>query len=162
MTKMNSVHTLAKSNYLMKLFLLKKLPLAFIAGLKVEEMDGNKARVSLPFNYLTKNPFRSIYFAALSMAAELSTGILAMAVVNDATVPISMLVLGMEADFVKKASTRIYFVCEAGQSIHETIQKSIDTGEGQTLQMSSNGYDADGELVASFRFVWTFKPKTKK
>lgn len=52
--------------------MLLKLPLAFVAKLRIDQMNMHQASVSLPFNYLNKNPFRSIYFAALSMAAELS------------------------------------------------------------------------------------------
>lgn len=146
----------------MKLFLMKQLPLAFIAGLKLIEMDGHLAKVSVPYNYLTKNPFRSIYFAALSMAAELSTGILAMAAVYETGVPISMLVLGMEADFVKKADSRVVFTCKGGEALNETIARSIKTGEGQTIKLVSTGYNSGGDVVASFAFNWTFKPKVKK
>lgn len=158
----NKVRGLTKSSLRMKLFLMKQLPLAFIAGLKVVEMDVHKSKVSVPFNYLTKNPFRSIYFAALSMAAELSTGILAMAAVYETGVPVSMLVLGMEADFVKKADSRVVFSCEGGQALSETIARSIKTGEGQTIKLVSRGYNTGGDLVASFTFNWTFKPKSKK
>ena len=53
-----------------RLFLLMKLPAAFIAGVKVREMDEQRAVVSVPFKWLTQNPFRSTYFASLSMARK--------------------------------------------------------------------------------------------
>lgn len=143
----------------MKLFMLRNLPMALLAGLKVTEIDPSKASVTVPYKNLNKNPFKSIYFAVLSMAAELATGILAMASIRDFSVPVSMLVLEMKAQFQKKARTKITFRCIEGDKIMEAITKSIETGEGQTAEVTSSGYDTDGDIVAEFKFTWTFKPK---
>lgn len=159
MQKENKIRILAKSNFHMKLFMLKKLPMAFFAGLKVVEIDKEKASVSVPYKSLNKNPFRSIYFAVLSMAAELATGILAMTAIHDFTVPVSMLVLEMKASFQKKARTKITFKCTDGEKISNAIERSIETGEGQTAEVTSIGYDTEGDVVAEFNFTWTFKPK---
>jgi len=142
--------------------MLWNLPLAFFARLRVDEMSMQKASISLPYNYLNKNPFRSIYFADLSMAAELSTGILAMAHVEKNPIPVSMLVLGVKAEFVKKAKTRIIFTCFQGELLEKTISQSIAENEGRTCEVFTEGLDADGEVVARFWFTWTFKPKNQQ
>ncbi|HIB29601.1 MAG TPA: thioesterase, partial [Candidatus Marinimicrobia bacterium] len=67
-----------KSRFLFKLFTIAKLPLAFISGLKVLDLDENQCSTSVQYKYLNKNPFQSMYFAVLNMAAELSTGVLAL------------------------------------------------------------------------------------
>jgi len=139
--------------------MLLKLPLAFIAGLKITAIDPQKAVVTIPYKFLTKNPFRSIYFAALSMAAELSTGILAMAAVHETGKPISMLVFDMRASFRKKAVNRITFTCLEGQKISDAVNKCLETGEGQTVAVQTIGIDKNGHEVAEFEFVWTFKVK---
>lgn len=139
--------------------MLLKLPLAFIAGLKITAIDPQKAVVTIPYKFLTKNPFRSIYFAALSMAAELSTGILAMAAVHETGKPISMLVFDMRASFRKKAVNRITFTCLEGQKISDAVNKCLETDEGQTVAVQTIGIDKNGNEVAEFEFVWTFKVK---
>jgi len=159
MEKENKIRKLAKSNFLMKLFMLKHLPMAFFAGLKITNIDQATASVTVPYKYLNKNPFRSVYFAVLSMAAELSTGILAMAAINDFSIPISMLVLEMKASFLKKARTKIIFKCHEGDQFSSAIARSIETGEGQITEVTSKGYDTEGDEVAEFKFTWTFKPK---
>jgi acyl-coenzyme A thioesterase PaaI-like protein len=159
MQKENRIRKLAKSNFHMKLFMMKNLPMAFLAGLQVTEIDQTQASVSVPYKGLNKNPFRSIYFAVLSMAAELATGILAMAAINDFSVPVSMLVFEMKASFQKKARTKITFKCNEGEKIMAAITRSIETGEGQTAEVTSTGYDTEGDVVAEFKFTWTFKPK---
>ena len=161
MKSANKIEKLANSPFRMKLFMLWKLPLAFFARLRVDEMTMKKASISLPYNYLNRNPFNSIYFAALSMAAELSTGILAMAHVDKNPIPVSLLVLGVKAEFVKKARTRITFTCTQGELLEKTIALSITENEGKTSEVFTEGMDTNGEVVARFWFTWTFKPKNQ-
>ncbi len=156
---MNKVEQMASSPLKMKLFMMKQLPMAFIAGLKIVKMDKEGASVSVPFKFLNKNPFRSVYFAVLSMAAELSSGIIALSALNDQKVPVSMLVLKMRAEFLKKAKSKIIFTCNDGEKIRKTVKESIETGEGQTVEVHTAGFDTSGDKVAEFVFEWTFKPK---
>ncbi|MBP8765937.1 MAG: thioesterase, partial [Ferruginibacter sp.] len=60
------------------IFLFKNLPSAFFSGVRVQYVDGDKSVVTVPYKWFSRNPFRSTYFACLSMAAEMSTGVLAM------------------------------------------------------------------------------------
>ncbi len=156
---MNKIEKMAASPFRMKLFMMKQLPMAFLAGLKVTRMDMKGASVSVPYKCLNKNPFRSVYFAVLSMAAELSSGIIALAALHDVKVPVSMLVLKMKAEFLKKAKTKIVFHCEDAEKIKQSIAKSIETGQGETIEVISSGIDTSGDKVAEFIFEWTFKPK---
>ncbi|MFD2246340.1 PaaI family thioesterase [Pontibacter ruber] len=145
-----------------RLFLLSKLPMAYLAGLRISSLTDERATVTIPYKYLTKNPFGSIYFACLSMAAELSTGVLCMMHVYKSEPPVSMLVVGMDADFTRKAVGVIRFSCEDGRRIQEAVDKAKATGEGQTVTVTSTGTDETGAQVASFRFTWSFKAKSKK
>ena len=159
MTKKEKILKAVRNNFKMRFFMLRKLPLAFIAGLKVIHIDDEKASVSIPFKFLNQNPFQSIYFAALAMAAELSTGILAITSVQTASKPVSMLVFEMSANFTKKATGKIIFSCDEGIEIERAIEDSIKTGEGQIVTVTSVGVDNAGDQVAEFKFTWTFKPK---
>ena len=161
MPESNKILKLARSSWKMKLYMLLHLPMAFIAGLKIVRIDEMGAEVSVPYKYLNKNPFRSMYFAVQAMAAELSSGILALAEVENSGVAVSMLVLEMKASYLKKARTKIKFVCNDAVNIKKTIEKSIETAEGQTVDVVSQGFDKEGDMVAEFIFTWTFKPKTK-
>src|SRR6478752_9405317 len=95
-------------------FLLAKLPAAYFAGLKIEAFDEGKAVVSVKQKWFNKNPFRSIYFAVLSMAAEMSTGILCMGYIYRHEPSISMLITEQRGLFHKKANGKILFRCDDG------------------------------------------------
>lgn len=143
----------------LKLYLLARLPAAFFSGLKVVTATADICTVSVPFSRFTTNPFRSTYFACLSMAAELSTGVLAMANIRGRKPAVSMLITGMEATFHKKATGITFFTCDDGQKISEAIAEAVVTGESQLIKTHSVGRNKTGEIVAEFWFAWSFKRK---
>lgn len=142
-----------------RLFLLKKLPAAFFSGVRIQTTTAEACTVTVPFNWFTQNPFRSTYFACLSMAAEMSTGVLAMAAVYGRRPSVSMLITGMQSQFHKKAIRKTSFTCNSGTLVQETVEKAIATGLPQTVTLYSRGVDAAGVLIAEFWFTWSFKPK---
>lgn len=144
-----------------RLFLLMKLPAAFISGVRVRSATEETCTVSVPYKWLSQNPFRSTYFACLAMAAEMSTGILAMAHLHKRSPAVSMLVLKIEGDFTKKAVGRTLFTCNDGKAIQQMIEESITTGEGRTIKTTATGTNEAGEAIATFYITWSFKVKTK-
>ena len=150
-----------RHNFKFKLFMLKHLPSAFFSGIKLVDIAEDKSTVTIPFKYLTKNPFKSMYFASQAMAAELTTGILALSQIAGRKPNVSMLVYDMKANFVKKATTKITFICTEGIKIKDAVDESINTGEGITVEVKSTGKDSLGDIVSEFYFTWTFKPKSK-
>ncbi|MFI5154007.1 MAG: DUF4442 domain-containing protein, partial [Chitinophagales bacterium] len=107
-----------------RMFLFTKLPSAYFSGLRIREFNEQHCVVSVPFSWFSKNPFRSTYFACLAMAAEMSTGTLAVAQVYKRKPPISMLVTKMEANYFKKADGRAYFSCSDGHLFQDTVEKA--------------------------------------
>lgn len=154
-----SFRTLVLSPVKFRLFMLTRLPMAYLAGLRVTTITPEQATVRVPYKYLNKNPFHSIYFACLSMAAELSTGVLCMAQVYKSVPAVSMLVVRMEADYTKKAVGTIAFTCHDGEAIAGAAARTKATGEGVTVVATSIGVDESGDEVATFRFTWSLKAK---
>ncbi len=142
-----------------KFFLLTKLPLAWFAGLKVEKLNEQESVISLKYSWFTQNPFNSIYFAALNMAAELAPGSLCLVHTLGSGKKFSFLVVSMEAGFFKKAVGHIRFVCEDGNAISNLINQAAKTGEGMTLWTTATGLNEQNETVAVVKIQWSFKVK---
>ena len=143
-----------------KLFLLTRLPSAFFAGLHMRDADQERCAVTVPYKWFTKNPFRSTYFACLSMAAEMATGVLAMAHIQGRKPSLSMLVVSTEAAYFKKATGRTLFVCNDGSLIRNAIEQAVVTGEAVTVRATSVGSDEAGEVIAEFFITWSFKVRS--
>jgi acyl-coenzyme A thioesterase PaaI-like protein len=142
-----------------KIFLWSRLPGAAFMGCRVDEFTPEQAVVSLPYGWRSQNPFKSIYFAAQCAAAELSTGILAMNAIAESERSVSMLVVGMKAEFVKKATLRTRFTCPQGADFSAAIAESLATGEGKIVTAQSIGVQENGEIVSKFEFTWSLKAK---
>ena len=148
--------TPAKVNF----FNLLKLPLAFFGGVRVKSITDKEVVVTIKHRWMNQNPFKSMFWAAQGMAAELPTGLLVMKAIDDSKRKVSMLVTHQEAQFFKKATGRITFSCKGGNEIRAAIQQSIDTEEGQKLWLSSKGINEDGAVVSHFKFQWSLKVKS--
>jgi hypothetical protein len=122
-------------------------------------INEEKCITSVPYKWLTQNPFRSVYFASLAMAAEMSTGALALSNIYKKIPGVSMLLTKMEASYFKKASGRIYFTCEQGKEITIVINEAILSVEGKSIIVRSAGKNKNDEVVAEFLFTWSFKAK---
>ncbi len=145
-----------KFNY----FLFRKLPSALFAGLRIQYLAEDKAAITVSHKWFNQNPFHSMYFAVQSMAAEMSTGMLAFGQIHQRNPVVSMLVVGMEATFHKKAVGKVVFTCLNGLAIASAVETAISTGSGQTIRCYSVGTNEYNEMVAEFWFIWSFKPKT--
>lgn len=150
-----------KSPLQLRAFMLAKLPLALVAGLRVRELDAGRCVVTVPYGWRTTNPFRSTYFAALSMAAEMSTGALAMMATELAPQPVALLIVNLEAGFEKKATGLTAFTCEDGAQAFAAVAETVRTGEPATARLESVGRAPDGTVVARFAFTWSFKRRAK-
>ena len=142
----------------MALFLLWKLPGAWFMGARVRSCNAQSCVTTLPYGWKSQNPFRSTYFAAQCAAGELSTGLLAMAHLQGKA-PVSMLVTHFEADYFIKVNQTLQFTCSQGAAFAAVIEKTLETGEAQTLEALSIGTLPDGKVATHIRVTWSFKRK---
>lgn len=147
------------NRFMMRLFMLRKLPMAWMAGIQVRTINEEECVVTVPYRWLNQNPFKSTYFAVLSMAAEMSTGLPALMYTTAVHPPLSMLVYHMEGSFNKKAVGLTRFVCQDIDLIREAVLKAIETKEPQTVTCRTEGWSSSGIKESDFHFTWTFKAR---
>ncbi|SDA73824.1 protein of unknown function [Algoriphagus alkaliphilus] len=138
--------------------MLVKLPSAVFWRLRIKDLTTEKCEVTIPFFWRSQNPFKSIYFAALAGAAELSTGALCQLALAGKG-QFSMLVVDFRAEFSKKANSKITFSCTQGEELFELIEH-LEVGESAQLTMISTGQNQGDETVARFFVTWSFKRKS--
>jgi len=151
---------LVNSPWRFRFFMLWKLPAAWFMGIRVRFCDGTRAVTVLPYGWRSQNPFRSVYFAAQCAAAEMSTGLLALAVLQEQP-PVSMLVTNIEAEFLKKASETLLFTCEQGSEMETVIREAVESGEARTFRALSLGRLPDGTEACRVWISWSFKAKSR-
>ena len=142
-------------------FTLFQLPSAWLTGVRVKSLTPDACTTSVKHRWINQNPFKSMFWAVQGMAAELATGALVIAHIQESGKKISMLVANNNASFTKKATGRITFVCDDGAAIKKAIDQAIATGEGQTCWMKATGTNKEGVQVSEFNFEWTILVKKK-
>lgn len=143
-------------------FMASKLPMGLLAGLRITHVDAEWCTCQVRYGWLTTNPFKSTYFAVLAMAAEMSTGALALAMVRTAPEPVSILVTGLQADFVKKATDTTTFTCADGPAFADALRQTLRTGEGVTVDARTVGRNLAGDEVARFTITWSLKRRASR
>lgn len=143
-----------------KIYLLTQLPMGFIAGLKVHRVDESQVVTTVPFNFLTKNPFKSMYFAVQSMAAELSTAIPCLLAVYKKNPSVAFIIVNCKAEFFKKATSRVYFTCEDQQHAFDAVNTCVLEKKATEATFKTVGKMQDGTIVSVFEFTWSFKERS--
>jgi hypothetical protein len=159
MSNTQSFIQLIKHPVKFRMFLFWKLPSAFFAGVRIRHINEERCRVTVPYKWFSQNPFRSTYFACLSMAAEMSTGALAMTHLHQRQPAVSMLVVKVESEYFKKATGRTIFECDDGMLIKQAIDEAVRTGEPAVVRAASVGRNEREEMIALFYITWSFKAK---
>lgn len=157
MNKSDLFQRLLKSPLATTALLWAKLPLAAFAGLRVVKLDDAGAEVRLPAGWKTQNPFRSTYFAAQAMAAEMSTGAPALLFVERSGKSIASLVTGLSAKFTKKATTTAIFAFSQGAELRAAIEKAAASDGPVLFTARSVGTQEDGTVIADFEITWSFR-----
>jgi hypothetical protein len=149
------------NRWLFDIFLLVKLPLAWVAGCRIKRIDTTSCVVELPYGWRSQNPFNSIYFAAQSMAAEMSTGVLALFAIEQSGQSVAMLVSSVDGSFGKKANQLCTFTCADGEKMFAAVEETCRTGEAVLVKMETVGRMKDGTEVSRFFFTWSVKKRSK-
>ena len=155
--KLKYFQRVLNNRVLFKIVLLFQVPINFIVGMRLRELNEKSCKVSVPYRWFNKNPFKSTFWAVLGMAAEASTGVLVMMYTYKLDPSVSIIVGDCFGEFVAKAKDLTTFVCNDGERIAETVEKAIKTGEPQEVLCQTVGYSKAGEEVARFTFTWKMK-----
>jgi len=139
------------------LFLMTRLPLAWVAGLRVRKCDDAVCVIAMRYGYWNRNPFGSLYFAAMAMAAEMSTGLPAFLYLRKHRLNVSLLLAEMQATYHKKATGLVSFEFDEVQAVQAQLGALQSKGDSCTTVAHSRCYDGQKQLLAEFRFIWTFR-----
>ena len=140
-----------------RLYLWARLPLAACAGLSLRRLDEAACTVTLPGGWRTQNPFRSMYFAAQAMAAEMSTGAPAMMLAEGASASVSMLVREVRGVFTRRIQGQAAFTFEDLDGMRATVERAVASGESEAFVARSVGRTSDGTAASEFEITWSFK-----
>jgi len=142
-----------------KLFLLGffKIPLIGFTRPKLIALDEKNVSVKIRLNRRTKNHLNSMYFGALAIGADITGGIHVFYFSEILNKKVSFSFKRMNAQFLKRAESDVYFSSNEGQIIKEAIEESIKTGERINKSIMITAKNESQEIVATFEMISSLK-----
>ena len=101
-----------------------------------------------------------MYFGALSIGADLAGGFLALYLIDKYKTKQNIVFKSATSQFLKRAEGDVYFTCEAGKEIKETMDVAFETKERQqiTVKVDAHCYDySTTEPIATFEMELSIK-----
>jgi len=145
-----------------RLILKMILPMGHKSRMYIRDLTEESCTVAVPYNKRNSNPFKSTFWAVQGMAAEMSSGALLILYTHNQPESVAMLVMGMEAGFVKKATDITTFVCNDGLKIKQAIADTIRTRQPELIECKMTGKNDAGDEISHFTFTWSVKARAKK
>ena len=134
--------------------------MGFLSGMRIKRLNEEQCTVSVPFKWINKNPFKSIFWAAQGMAAELTTGSLIKNVIKESGVNVSYLVVENKSSFYKKATGKIIFECNQGKELQDLFNSFDQHNNKAIIELKSIGIDSNNIKVSEFSFTWSLKVRS--
>ncbi|MEO5906437.1 MAG: DUF4442 domain-containing protein, partial [Saprospiraceae bacterium] len=151
-------HTLARTllqPWKLRLWMIRRLPMGLATGMKVVRLDENNCEVILKDRPWIHNPFGSVFWAVMGMAAELTTGSLVYAWTSGSN--IKFILTGVEGVFIKKLKGKSSYFCPAGHEVLRSLEKLEKPGDTNSVILPVISKDQAGQVVAEFKFTLTLK-----
>ena len=151
-----------KTNRLIRLFGVTKVPMIWFCRPKVIEHNDEKIEIQIPLKRRTKNHLGSMYFGVLAVGADITGGFLAMDPIQDSGRNIALIFKDFKADFLKRPEGDVHFICKDGLAIKELVDKVTHSTERHNYKLNIEAIvpSISSEVVARFELTLSLKDKT--
>lgn len=155
----------AQATLFVRYFGIMKIPLLFYVRPSVLELNNEKVIIKIPLRRRTRNHLKSMYFGALAIGADVAGGLIAMNLIRESRQPVSLIFKYLNADFLKRVESDVYFTCIQGREIAGLVQSALNSEERVEMPVEVIATVPDllgDEPVAKFILGLSLKKKTEE
>ena len=124
-----------KHNLFIWFFGLTKVRLILFCRPKIVDINDNEVILCIPLNRQTRNHVNSMYIGAMTVGADLVTGITAMLNIRKSKRNIVLIFKDINAKFFKRAEGNTHFICNYKKEIEQAVQKVITSKDRVNLEV---------------------------
>lgn len=136
-----------------------KIPMIAYVRPKLLQLDDNVAQVRIKLRRRTKNHLKSMYFGALAVGADVAAGLHAYYFAQKAGVKVSFAFKGVNAEFLKRATSNIIFHSNDGSIVQDAFNEAIETKERVNKWVRVEAKNKEQEKIAIFDMEISVKVK---
>lgn len=141
-------------------YMLARLPLAAWSGLRLVRFDDEGCVVRLPGGWRTRNPFGSTYFAAQTMAAEMATGAVAMALVRGTAPSLAFILREIRCVFAKRIEGTSTYTFADIAGMRSVIARALASGQSESFVARVTASSESAATASEFEITWSFKRRS--
>lgn len=147
------------------IFGLIYIPMIFWLKPRIIELSTKRGTLMVPFKRRTKNHVNSMFFGPFATGADVLGGALMLHLLGSKVKYYPFVYKNFYAEFLKRATSDVYYYCEDGQKISDAIALSTQTGERQNVELNIRATTPDvfqDETVANFKLMLSLKYSPRK
>ncbi|WP_299205965.1 DUF4442 domain-containing protein [Brumimicrobium sp.] len=152
--------SLKKMRRLLWLMGMFKIPMIAFTRPKLMLLDDNSSQVRIKLRRRTKNHLKSMYFGSLAVGADIAAGLHAFYFAEESGVKVSFAFKAVKAEFLKRATSDVYFNSDEGQKVKKVFDEAMSTKERINKWIKVEAKNTDGEIVAIFDMEISVKVKS--
>ncbi len=125
----------------------------------VKEISNQRVVVRIPLIRRTRNHLGSMYFGALGIGADCAVGALAMHLIKQQSVRVSLIFRNFSAEFHQRAEGDVDFCCTQGDEIAHLVEQAAasDQRVEMVVDVIATVPDRGDDPVATFRLTLSAK-----
>ena len=140
-------------------FSLTKVPLIICCLPRINHIDAQACKLTIPLNYLTKNHLKAMYLGSLMIGADLASGFLTLYISKLSDKPVKLVFKSSHAKYLRRAHSDVTFECNDGPLIHQFIDTCMSQQKRVHTAITVTATDKDQEVVATFSMELSIKPR---
>ena len=125
-----------RHNAELSLFGLTQVPMIFYCRPKIVRIDDAACWVDMPLGRRTRNHFRSMYFGALAVGADVAGGFLARHHILKSHHKLSLIFKSFSAEFLKRPQAAVRTACDDGPALAAMVAEANASGERISRQVA--------------------------
>lgn len=144
------------------LFGLIYIPMIFWLKPRIIKISNQGGVLMVPFSRRTKNHVNSMFFGPFATGADVLGGALMLHLLGSKVKHYPFVYKNFYGEFLKRATSDVYYHCEDGQKIAKAIAKTKITGERQNIELNivaTTPKTFGEEPIANFKLTLSLKYK---
>lgn len=156
--------SLLKANLFLRAYGLFKIPLLSFINPQCVELSPARSVIKIKLRRRTQNHLKVMYFGALSVGAELSIAITAVASIYESGQRIDFIFKDFKAQFLKRCDGDVLFICDEAAKVRALIERAKTSSE--RLEESFHAYStvpskSETEKVATYELTLSVKNRSR-
>ena len=129
----------------LRYFGFTRIPILFYVSPSIIAYGSDGVVVKVPLRRRTRNHLGSMYLGALAVGADCAAGLLAMQLIKEQPVRISLVFKDFKAEFFRRAEGDVHFTCNQGREISMLVARAATSDE--RVEMSVKVFAVDEHLA---------------